>query len=203
MPTYLSISFEYSKRQLNDTTVRSFCDALLAGGATFAGGYWGFENDSYEEIIRWNQVKLEQNFELGDSEYHAHDYKQMLLNFGGFSEVRLFILNERKQPFFTFELIIPEEDFCAGEDAASGKVQPERLALAEALAVHLWEAGTMNCIQAAWEAWDDPRSFADIANGEKPCCMPFCILPRHAVQPRWQLTCRLVGREGILCRQEY
>ena len=203
VPTYLSISFEYSKQHLTDQTVRDFCDALLAGGATFAGGYWGFENDSYEEIIRWNQAKLQQNFELGCTEHHTHDYKQMLLHFGSFSEVRLFVMNERKQPFFTFELIIPEEDFFSGQDAASGKVQPERLALAEGLAVRMWEAGGMDCIQAAWESWDDPKAFAAIANGEKPCCMPFCILPRRVVLSQWRLTCRPIGREGILCRQEY
>ena len=202
MPTYLSVSFEYSKKQLSGQTVRRFCDALLDCGMTFAGGYWGFEHDSYEDIIRWNREKLAEDYELADTEHHANDYKQMLFRYSGFSEVRLFVMNERSQPYFTFELIIPEKDFFGGEDSVSGKLQPERLALVEKLAVRMWETGTMDCIQACWESWDEPLSFANIEAGEKPCCVPFCILPRRVMRDEWQLTYRSVGRDGLLCWQE-
>lgn len=202
MPTYLSVSFEYSKKQLSGQTMRRFCDALLDCGMTFAGGYWGSERDSFEDIIRWNQEKLAADFQLGDAEHYSHDYKQMLFHFGSFSEVRLFIDNIRNRPFFTFELIIPEKDFFGGEDSVSGKLQPERLALVEELAVRMWETGTMDCIQACWESWDEPLSFANIEAGEKPCCVPFCILPRRVMRDEWQLTYRSVGRDGLLCWQE-
>ncbi len=202
MPTYLSISFEYSKQHLSATTVRDFCDALLVCGTSFAGGYWGFENDSYEEILHWNQEKLAEDFQLGDEENYSHDYRQMMLHFGDFSEVRLFIDNIRDRPFFTFELIIPEKDFFGGEDAVSGRLRPERLALVKEFAVRMWENGMMDCIQAYWESWDGPEPFANIEAGESPCCAPFCILPRRVMRDEWQLTYRPLGRDGLLCWQE-
>ena len=57
-------------------------------GMKFQSGYWGFEEDSLEEATEWNQRKLEEDFNLGFTEHHSHDYKQVIYKFGGYSEVR-------------------------------------------------------------------------------------------------------------------
>lgn len=201
MPTYLTVNFQYSKRSLSGQTVREFCDALLRCGMTFAGGYGAAEDNSYDDIVRWNQAKLEQNFELPGDEHYTHDYRQMLFSFEDFSEVRLYILNEREQPFFSFELIVPETDFLTeGEAASAQRLQLRPLALVEDFTVRMWEEGQMDCIQAYWEIGDEPKPFADIVAGIQPCCMPFCVLPRHVLRDAWKASCRLVGRNGCLIR---
>jgi len=200
MPTYLSVNFQYSKRLLSGQTVREFCDALLRCGLTFAGGYWEAEGNSYDDIVGWNQAKLEQNFELPEDAHYTHGYRQMLFSFGDFSEVRLYILNERKEPFFSFELIVPEEVLLTEETATGQRLQSRPFAMIEDLAVRMWEEGQMDCIQAYWEIGDRPKPFADIAAGVQPCCMPFCVIPRQVLRDKWKAPCRQVGRNGCLIR---
>lgn len=62
MPTYFSLTFELNKGQ---GAVGSFCKTLIHSGPVFRSGYWGFENDSFDDIITWNQDKLNKNFQLG------------------------------------------------------------------------------------------------------------------------------------------
>ena len=108
MPAYFSISFELNKSQ---TAVKEFCAAVIDAGLVFKSGYWGFENDSFDDIVAWNQNKLDNNFQLGYTEHYSHDFKQMLFDFSDFSEVRLFVMNDKKSSTFDFNLIIPEDDF--------------------------------------------------------------------------------------------
>ena len=199
MPTYLSVSFQYSKEKITGQTVRHFCDALLRSGLSFAGGYWESEGASYDEIVCWNQRKLEQNFELGDAEHYSHDYKQMLFNYMDFSEVRLFIMNERESPYFSFELIIPEKEFFIPTPHTEA-LRLDRLELVENLAVQLWACETMDCIQAGWELADEAVSYADIAAGKPPRMCPFCIIPQSILREEWQVEYRRVGRDGICIR---
>lgn len=108
MPAYFSLTFELNKSR---NAVGAFCETLVHSGPVFKSGYWGFENDSFAGIIAWNQKKLDEDFELGYTEHHSYDYKQMLFDYADFSEVRLFIMNQRRKPVFSFALIVPEYDF--------------------------------------------------------------------------------------------
>ena len=202
MPTYQSISFQYSKSRITKETVQSFCDALLGCGLSFAGGVWGCEDASYADIIRWNQRKLEENFQLGLSEHHSHDFRQMLLSHPGFSEVRLILMNMRDAPYFSFELVIPEKDFFDPWEPweRTWTLRLDRLKQVEALAAALWAQEPIDCIQTGWELSDSPVPYADIAAGRQPQIEPFCILPKALYRRQWPGTVRPVERDGVCIR---
>lgn len=200
MPEYLSVSFQYSKKKITDQTIRAFCDVLFSGGVSFAGDCKGNEGASCDEIIDWNQRKLEQNFELGYTEHSSHDYKQMRLQYADFSELRLFINNEREQDFFSFELLFLQDELFVNTAANTRALRKAQLSKIEKLAVHMWENENMDCIQAGWELADAPVSHEDIAGGDSPLIDPFCILPKSLFREEWQAEHQTVGRNGVFLR---
>lgn len=90
MPAYFNLSVQFRRDELYPTFVKDFYALLDEAGMRFQSGYWGFEEDSLEETTEWNQRKLEEDFNLGFTEHHSHDYKQVIYKFGGYSEVRGF-----------------------------------------------------------------------------------------------------------------
>ena len=111
MPAYFNLSVLFRRNGLYPTFVKDFYTMLDKAGMKFRSGYWGFEEDSLEETIEWNQQKLEEDFNLGFTEHHSHDYKQVIYRFGGYSEVRGFWMNNYPEDGeFTYEIIIPESD---------------------------------------------------------------------------------------------
>lgn len=200
MPRYLSVSFQYSRRKLTDHTVRAFCDTLLRGGLSFAGGVLSSEGDSYDEIIHWNQQKLEQNFQLGHTEHYAHDYKQMYLQYADFSEVRLCIFNQRKEACFSFELLFLEDDLFADDPVHTWALRMNQFTKIEKLAAYMWENEAMECIQAGWEYAEEPVLYEDITAGVRPLIDPFCILPKSIIRREWQVEYLDVGRNGAYIR---
>ena len=146
MSTYFCITFEYSKSQLTNHTVSDFYNNLINNGLSFKSGYWGSEKNTLEEIISWNQQKLNDDFQLGYTEHYTHDYKQVLFNFYGFSVARLFILNYKKYDHFSFELIIPEDDFLQVKLGSKRKVIRlyDRMEYVKRLIEKMWDTDTFN-----------------------------------------------------------
>lgn len=148
MPAYFSLRFELYKGQ---GVISAFCEALIHSGLVFKSGYWGFENESYDDIIIWNQNKLDEDFELGYTEHHSHDYKQMLFDYFDFSEVRLFVMNNRKERTFSFELIVPEYDLLDYTEENEGKYsvqrKTERMELLKSVAKKMWVGTATLAIQ--------------------------------------------------------
>ena len=107
MSAYFSLTFEVNKTY---NVIKNFYNALINSGLIFKSGYFESKDDTYEDIVEWNQKKLDDDFVLGYKEHCSNDYKQLLFNYYDFSEVRLFIMNHREKSSFTFELIVPEED---------------------------------------------------------------------------------------------
>lgn len=151
MPAYFDLEFQYKKSDINSSTVKDFFSSLTGCGLVYKCGYWHSENDSLEEILTWNQAKIQSNFELGYDEHFSNGYKQMLFEFNDFSEVRLFINNESDCDSFSFHLIIPEDDFL--DYSADDEVirLTDRMNIIKDLAVRMWQAGGMSCIQTSWE----------------------------------------------------
>ena len=104
---------------------------LNKAGMVFQSGYWGFEKDSLEGINRWNQKKLEEDFVLGETEHHMHDYKQVIYAYGSYSEVRGFWMNHYPEDGeFTYEIIIPVSEVLEkGYPLAFDKVRMREMAL--------------------------------------------------------------------------
>ena len=198
MPSYFVLHIELAK---TPTVVYDFCHALIHIGPKFKSGFWGFENDSFEKILRWNQDKLNHNFQLGWTEHYSHDYRQMLLEFGEFSEVRLFISNLPQESTFYFCLILPEDDFVEfGKE--SGKtvphILPERMSVIRHLAKNIWECTDALAIQTGWECSDLPPHAVHLAEGAMPQAEPFCIIPKTKWLETYQFPYECINRSGIL-----
>jgi hypothetical protein len=109
MPAYTTVRFQFGKES-RGALVRSFYKAFTSEGLAFSRVHaWGCRPDlTLEEIIEWNQQKLDEDFELGYDEDVSHDYRQVLLADHPFSECRVYILNGRLS--FSFHCIVPESE---------------------------------------------------------------------------------------------
>ena len=192
MPAYFSLTFELYK---SHHAIGDFCESLIHSGLVFNSGYWGFENDSFDDIITWNQIKLDEDFQLGYTEHHSHDYKQMLFNYFDFSEVRLFVMNSRKKRTFSFELIVPEYDLL---DYTEKNVKIKNMEQLKTVAKKMWVSTASLAIQTGWEDSDCPPSARKIAKGVKPQIEPFCIIHSSSFEKIPGLIYEYVERNGVL-----
>ena len=199
MPTYFSLTFELNKGQ---GAISSFCKALIRSGLVFKSGYWGLENDSFDDIITWNQAKLDKNFQLRYTEHHSHDYKQMLFDYFNFSEVRLFVMNHQKETTFTFELIVPERDLLDYMEENDGTYsvvrKTERMRQLISVSKKMWVGTDILAVQTGWEGSNLPPSADEIAKGMKPQTEPFCIIHSSSLKKEPVLTYEYIERNGIL-----
>lgn len=70
---------------------------------------WGCDPTmSYDDIVEWNQSKLDSDFALGVTQDVSHDYRQILLRVRPFSSCRLFLMNWETR--IEFHCIIPEKE---------------------------------------------------------------------------------------------
>lgn len=198
MPAYFSLVFELNK---TETAIKDFCDALLAAGPVFKSGFWIAENESLDEIIKWNQEKLNSDFRLGKSEHIAHDYKQIELKFRGFSEVGLLVMNYHRTATFAFELIVPEDDFFdsikQGEEWSFPR-KTKRMEKIKRLAKQIWLSTEVLAIQTAWECSPCPPRAKEFSRKVKPQIEPFCIIKNTSVVKHCDLPYEEVGRGGVL-----
>lgn len=199
MPGYFTVNFAYRKSETSAAAAESFVRALIDRGLSYKSGVWHSEKDSLEDIIVWNRRKLESNFSLGATEHYSNDYKQMLFNWEGFSEARLFINNEAEDEFFSFSLIVPEInliDFRNGEWAA----EPEKMKRLEELALGVWSRESLSCIQTSWEYSYGARAPEEIEQGAEPSSEPFSIIPGNLYRECWGAAVDKAERNGLLLR---
>lgn len=198
MPAYFSLTFELNKTH---DAIAAFCETLIHSGLTFRSGYWGFENDSFEDIIQWNQKKLNENFELRETEHYSHGYKQFVFNYLNFSEVRLYVMNNRKESTFTFDLIVPEDDLREYVEKEDGNYSvqrnTERMEQLKSLAKNVWIHSSVLAIQTSWECSSYPPMAEKIAAGMKPQAEPFCIL-NSFLQNEADFVFEKIERNGVL-----
>ena len=199
MPAYFSLTFELNKAH---DAIGAFCETLIHSGLIFKSGYWGFEKDSFEDIIQWNQKKLDENFELEETEHHSHDYKQFVFDYFDFSEVRLFIMNNRKEPTFTFELIVPEDDLREYAEKENGKYSVQRntkrMEQLKSLAKNIWIHSSVLAIQTSWECSSRPPVAEKIAAGMEPQAEPFCIFNASSLKNETNFIFENLERNGVL-----
>lgn len=199
MPAYFSLTFEMYKSK---DAISAFCETLIHSGFVFKSGYWGFENDSFDDIIVWNQNKLDENFEIRFTEHHSHDYKQMLFDLFDFTEVRLFVMNNRKKRTFSFVLIVPEDDLLDYTEENEGKYSvrrnTERMEQLKSVSKKMWVGTDTLAIQTGWEESDIPPSAGEIAEGIKPQIEPFCIINSSSFEKEPALVYEYIERGGVL-----
>ncbi|MDX2109039.1 MAG: hypothetical protein SFY80_02235 [Verrucomicrobiota bacterium] len=109
MPAYTTVAFQFPKTS-RAGLVRKVYDAFASAGLAFSHVHsWGCDaNLNLDEIVDWNQTKLDQDFKLGFDEDVSNDYRQILLAGNPFSECRLYILNGDDS--VAFHCIVPESE---------------------------------------------------------------------------------------------
>ncbi len=195
MPAYFSVEFHYTKKDIGN--ISEIYNALLACGLKFKSGYYESENDSWNDIIAWNQNKLDDDFELGYEAHYIHDYKQVLFDFYVFSEVRLFILNVHGADEISFYLIVPEDDLIGKANLCDTMLQADKMKLIEQLAIDMWRHGGICSIQVGWEGSECGISREEVINGIKPIAEPFAVVPRALYKEEWGLDKREIEGDGV------
>lgn len=204
MPAYFNLSLEFERKDLYPHFVSDLFEILEQAGLEYLSGYWEAEGDSRDEIIRWNQKKLEQDFQLGFTEHHSHDYKQVLYSFGGYSEVRGFWMNQYPEKgCFTYEIIIPEEDVLEHEGGEILKKEHEKILIE--LAERIWEFPYVKAIQTGIEGDDASTGISEFEQGKAPNMYSFAVLEeKYEIEGVRGLAVRPFNgsREGwIYCRR--
>ena len=173
MPAYFSMIMEFSRAELDFDNMKELIAYIKHAGLEFKGGAYNAENETLEDIMDWNQKKLEEDFELGYDEDAVNEYKQMYFNYGGFSEVRGFIMNEEPiRGEYTFTLLIPEEEIVI--DAKTYK--KEAVDNLKAMASKLWILPKTRTMQTELELGEGISPEEDIRDGALPSACPFAIV---------------------------
>ncbi len=173
MPAYFSMVMEFSRHELDYDNMKELLAYIKHAGLEFKGGVNGAENESIEDIMEYNQKKLEANFVLGNNEDKKNDYKQMLFSYGDFSEVRGYISNNYPaDKEYSFTLLIPEEEVRIEGDTYK-KDAVEKL---KALAGSLWVLPKTRTFQTALELDDEIIPEEDVKAGKAPKACPFAII---------------------------
>lgn len=200
MPAYFNLSVQFRREDLYPSFVRNFYAMLDKAGVAFQSGYWGFENDTLEENIEWNQRKLEGDFNLGFTEHHSHDYKQVIYGFGGYSEVRGFWMNNYPEDgAFTYEIIIPESDVL--EEGESAGFKEDKIGELLGLSRCIWQFLPVKAIQTGLEGNDGAASLTKLAGGGCPHTCPFAIVEDMGISHEdsiYDIRHMVKGRKGLL-----
>ena len=173
MPAYFSMKMEFSRAELDFDNMKELYHYLKYAGLEFKSGAFSAENDTIEDILEWNQKKLEKDFVLGEDEHYENGYKQMYFSFGGFSEVRGILFNQDPvEREYLFELIVPEDEVTA-DGVTYKKEAVEKL---KALATILWVLPKMRTLQTELENGKGITPEAEIKEGKAPAACPFAIV---------------------------
>lgn len=175
MPAYFNISVQILRSDIYGEMIGDFCAALGNSGMKFISGFWGCENNSLDEIVGWNQAKLEQDFRLGLTDDHINDFRQVLFGFGDFSPVRVFMMNNYpERETFSFELLIPEAEVIDCEYPL--KFKADRLSPFIAAAKQIWQLPFVQTIQTGTEADSAAVGITALRSGTcGPHISPFAV----------------------------
>lgn len=180
MPAYFNMSLVFERKDIYSEFTRDINDLLQKAGLKFKSGYYEAEKYSLEEILSWNQKHLDNNFQLGYTEHYSHGYKQMLFEYGEFSEVRGFWMNNYPQEDeFTLEIIIPEDDILEydGNGKYGYSYKEKEIQLLINVAAIIWNSPLVKSIQTGLEGSDAVLSISCLREGEMPIMHPFAIVP--------------------------
>lgn len=171
MPAYMTIQCSFDKNGPVTGLVRRFYDLFLSDDVAFSRVFaWGCDPSlTLEEIVLWNQHKLDVDFCLGYDEDVSNDYRQLLLKVEPFSECRLYILNGDETA--DFHCIIPEEE----------ATRKSMLPLEHACR-RVWDALPLRIVQTFAEE-EAPVSLDAIRRGIAPSTRLFAIVDDDIYKP--------------------
>jgi hypothetical protein len=165
--------------------VKSIYAAIIDAGFPFKSGHWFHKDATLDEIIVWNQAKLEAGFQLGDTEHVRNDYMQIMFHAEQYEQMRGFWMYNENE--IQFVLIVPESDIFAPNcdvfmpmDASPNRediIQENKIAAIRELAIKIWNSGLADIIQSNLES-SGSRSIDAVMNGKSLSIEPFAIIPK-------------------------
>ncbi len=177
MPAYFTMTIQRKIGQLTDNYVEQVYSTIIEAGYPFKSGFWFHQDAAFDEIVAWNQTKLEQCLQLAFTEHVSQDYKQILFNAPEYNEMRGFWMCSEID--ICFNLIIPESDIlnCEGGD----RVLENKIAPIRAMALKIWEKKLADVIQTSVESDGGYFSINEVLNGINVISHPFAIVPKNVV----------------------
>ena len=207
MPAYFSVVFQFRRKELYPGFVSDFYRDLGQVGFAFQSGCYEAENMSFEELVRYNQAHLDDNFELGYEEDGRNDYKQVYFSHSEYEEVRGFWMNFRGIREIRFCLLIPEWEMMECETMECETLwyfKMKKLAPVQRMAVSMWSRGSAAAIQTELELDDGAVRMSALQGGAEPSVRPFAVIPAacggHAYVN--QYTVRNLEANGLLLTDE-
>ncbi len=156
MPTYFDIDFAIKYKNITDNFVANIYQSMFESEFTYYKLAFEEEKDlSLNDLIQWNQHKLEQKFVLGDNEHCVNDYKQIYLKNDHFSELRLFWKYDNEYCFLT--LIVQDEELFVWRNERAYYLETNLNLLIE-LAENVFSNSNVEIVQSSWEldGYDSP-----------------------------------------------
>lgn len=197
MSAYFSLSIELPA---SPNAVRHFFSALQKNGAIFKCGFLDAQNDSYDELIQWNQRYMEGKETGYDKKTKRSCIKQLLFDFDEFSEFRAY-LSPISDESFCVDIIVPEEDLYEYNDLGGSSPihkKHELMDVIKNLALDIWRDTPSTAIQTAWECSDVPPYLQEIQKNTPPMAEPFCIIPASLYKEAWKMPAVPTEKDGVL-----
>ncbi len=187
MPAYYSVGFQYERAAVGHDYLRALYSAMLQGDFTYGGVLaWGCRGDlTLEEVIRWNQERLDRDFELGYTEDVSNDYRQVLLRHAQFRECRVIVGNGAR----LISVIVPENDvfdlggpfpaelFAVDVEELVGHIRQEQVEPLKHLALSVWHRGLAVSVQTYGEL-GSATDHELLKAGKLPSMLPFSIMEK-------------------------
>ncbi|MCE9555240.1 MAG: hypothetical protein K8T91_17965 [Planctomycetes bacterium] len=208
MPPYYSVAFQYEPAAVRPDFLRDLYSLMLRGEFTYGGVLaWGCRGDlTLDQVIQWNQERLDKDFELGFTEHVSNNYRQVILRHPQYSQCRVIVQHGSR----LIDVIVPEDDiFKIGgpfptklcPEALAWHTRPEQLEPLKRLALAVWQSGLIVAVQTYGELGAE-TAYATLKEGKPPSMRPFAIVEKGWVG-RAELAARgirvsPVGETGIL-----
>ncbi|MGO4543096.1 hypothetical protein [Paenibacillus sp. 2TAB19] len=170
MPPYFSVYYSFPHSSFSEEFVEEVYKSFFHY-FPYKSGYWEAEDNSLEEIIRWNTNLLGKKFRLGFNQHVKNNYKQVLLDSELHDHLRLFWSCDSKE--ITLHMITPERDVVLDDN--TWRLNGNQIKSFINLSVGVWETHITNNIQTYHEL-DAPIPINRILKGEHPATDPFCII---------------------------
>ena len=191
MPAYTSISWEFAKQERHQLVSR-FYTTLMSENISFESVLpWGCDPAmSFDEIVEWNQSKLDSDFRLGLTQNVSHNYRQLLLRVAPFSTCRVFIMNLKTR--IEFHCIIPEDE-----------IIPENCEPILQASLRTWSQLPVLAIESFGEIDSNVGSVA-IAAGKRPSASLFALVDQKCAEYENILDFELTAlHRGCLLRRKH
>jgi hypothetical protein len=145
---------------------------------------WGCRGDlTLDDVVHWNQERLDRDFELGYTEDVSNNYRQLLLRHPQYSECRVIIHSGSR----LISVIVPEDDIfeiggpfpvelsAEDTDVLEWHTRPEQVEPLRQLAMALWRSGLVVSVQTHGEL-GAAIAYASLREGRPPSMVPFAIV---------------------------